>query len=943
LDGTDKQLKDFASTIQDKLNFGDKAKELREFAAAEKQLNDVYKEKKTLQRATMDADNEIIKQREKLATLDTESAKELAKIKAQINAKNKELRESAKVEADLIKLQEEEIGTLEKLEMENRKLRQERKSLNLETEIGKQRLKEINEQLDFNNDFIKANSDQLKAQKLNVGNYKDSVKEAVNELGLFSREIAILNKGKKVATLLFKRNTKEAKDSAEGFKQAGLSVRGLGQGFRFLGKMIIASGIGVLVFLLGSLVTALTTTTEGMDTLRKVFIPLKVVFETFVGFLQKVGLKVIRGIKDAFNDPKQAIKDFGQLLIDQVINRFKAVAKFAEGMWKILKGEFKEGSKMISDASLQMVTGVEDVGDKLRDMGKNMKQATKDAWALGKQIERLGRELKELEIAQTVPLAKMNLEYEKALELSRDQTATTRQRIDAFNEAERIQREMNRIKARELKMELELLELKTQSNDTSREQLLEIEQKKAEILQQEASLQRTINGIVRQRSGLLKSIAEQEFNNQMARQRLTELELSLQIEREQRRLQEMQRERVHFSELIAQRRIIAQMEQALAEQRYRNDVKQAKGNKVELEAIEMKRLRELEKLHENYNDFVLEVEKNRIKLGELSKEEQFQKEVELLDKQSKQRQLINLRTIKDDEELAVSELEIERQLLEDKIELRKKYFGEATELEIELAKLTREKNEQELNQMYKQLDDFASGIETVFNQMANNAMESFRRQEQGAQMMYGTFEKLAVEGNITAQQSMAEMQERIEAQQRKQMQMEQRKLRMQQAQQVSSILLNQLEQGKTPGEALASAGAFLATSKTLLASLPSYGVGIESTPDFGGRGIDGKGGFLAINHPKERIFKEKENEKIGNLSNPMVADIAYKYRTGQLSDSAGNSYDLMRLEGKLSAIEQAIQSQPQQVVGLEETLSGMVEMMVKNIKGNHTRTTIYKS
>jgi hypothetical protein len=208
--------------------------------------------------------------------------------------------------------------------------------------------------------------------------------------------------------------------------------------------------------------------------------------------------------------------------------------------------------------------------------------------------------------------------------------------------------------------------------------------------------------------------------------------------------------------------------------------------------------------------------------------------------------------------------------------------------------------------------------------------------------MYGTFEKLAAEGNITAQQSLAEMQNRIEEQQRRQMQMEQRKLRMQQAQQVSSILLNQLEQGKSPGEALAAAGAFLATSSTLLASLPSFDVGTENTSG-GGRGIDGKGGFLAINHPDERIMTAEQNRKVGDISNPMLADIAYKYRTGQLNDSAGNSYDLMRLESKLSAIEQAIQNQPQQVVGLEETLSGMVEMMVKNIKGNHTKTTIFKA
>jgi hypothetical protein len=46
--------------------------------------------------------------------------------------------------------------------------------------------------LDKNNAKIRQNSDQLKKQKLNVGNYTDSVKDAVNQSGLFSSQLATI-------------------------------------------------------------------------------------------------------------------------------------------------------------------------------------------------------------------------------------------------------------------------------------------------------------------------------------------------------------------------------------------------------------------------------------------------------------------------------------------------------------------------------------------------------------------------------------------------------------------------------------------------------------------------------------------------------------------------------------------------------------------------------
>lgn len=81
------------------------------------------------------------------------------------------------------------IGSKKKLRAENVLLRKEADDLNLETEKGTKRLKEINAQLDANNKKIKDNSDAYSKQKIEIGNYKQNITEALKEQEVFGLSI----------------------------------------------------------------------------------------------------------------------------------------------------------------------------------------------------------------------------------------------------------------------------------------------------------------------------------------------------------------------------------------------------------------------------------------------------------------------------------------------------------------------------------------------------------------------------------------------------------------------------------------------------------------------------------------------------------------------------------------------------------------------------------
>jgi len=127
----------------------------------------------------------------KLTRIANETAKNKLAVDEELRKEKLRLQEETKKEnkllRDQIALENKQIGTLEKLQIENRQLRAERQKLNLETAKGRARLIQINKTLDNNNAKIRSNSDILKKQRLNVGNYTSAIgklRGALSQLGL---------------------------------------------------------------------------------------------------------------------------------------------------------------------------------------------------------------------------------------------------------------------------------------------------------------------------------------------------------------------------------------------------------------------------------------------------------------------------------------------------------------------------------------------------------------------------------------------------------------------------------------------------------------------------------------------------------------------------------------------------------------------------------------
>lgn len=264
----------------------------------------------------------------------------------------------------------------------------------------------------------------------------------------------------------------------------GKNVGGLARSFTTLRGAIISTGIGALIVLLGSLISYFTTTQEGIDKVTSVTRPLAAVFETLKGILQELGQKVFKQIAEAIDNPKQALIDLGNVIVNNVMNRFKALSLFGPALKKLFSKDWKEGLKDLGNAVLQATTGVENAIDKIVDAGKAMGKVFDEAWQKGKRLDELQKQIERAEINQIKRGKELELIIKEQKSIVEDQTKSYDERTAAAKKALEAEETLLNSELSLLDKKIEKMRLEQTLNDTGRDQekeLAELEAKRLEL------------------------------------------------------------------------------------------------------------------------------------------------------------------------------------------------------------------------------------------------------------------------------------------------------------------------------------------------------------------------------------------------------------------------------------------------------------------------------
>jgi hypothetical protein len=357
-----------------------------------------------------------------------------------------------------------------------------------------------------------------------------------------------------------------------------------------------------------------------------------------------------------------------------------------------------------------------------------------------------------------------------------------------------------------------------------------------------------------------------------------------------------------------------------------------KKYQFDLDALNEKyRLEDEAKLNEANDALLQEMERMR------------EVEFEMIEQEEKEKNLILKKSSKSQKEIDKEITKNHIEALKERIALGQMYGKDTLDLELELADLLRKQQEDKLKKQFETAKKWVDLTADYFIKRSEEKIAQLDKEIEASQKQYDTFAELAKNGNIQAQQSLAEQQNIINEANRKKMAEQKRIERLKLAETAFNVYGAKVEAGdKNP---LVSTIKDITLLSQFISALPAFEDGTENT-GANGRGVDGKGGFHAILHPHERVLTKEQNSAIGDLTNAELSNLALKYNTGQLidlkrHDVAGNSYDLIPLLSKLDAVEKAILNKPEHNIELGKITQTTMQIVESSKRGNITNRNIY--
>ena len=151
------------------------------------------------------------------------------------------------------------------------------------------------------------------------------------------------------------------------FKALKGTLTGAIRQFGVLKLAVAATGIGLLVLAIVAVGKAFTSSEEGQNKFAKILGVIGSITGNLVDLLADLGEKIIW----VFENPKQALKDFGKLIKENLINRFEGLTELIPQLGKainlLFKGQFAEAGKVAGNAVAKVTLGIDDMSGKIQN------------------------------------------------------------------------------------------------------------------------------------------------------------------------------------------------------------------------------------------------------------------------------------------------------------------------------------------------------------------------------------------------------------------------------------------------------------------------------------------------------------------------------------------------------------------------------------------------
>lgn len=256
--------------------------------------------------------------------------------------------------------------------------------------------------------------------------------EAVKNLDEFEKEY----------TKLEKEVSKQNKGTADSIKSIEGSSKAAAKGIKAIGATIKAIGIGLLIAAFAKLKEVFEENQKVADFFNITFEALSLAFNDFFNFLDSNIGTVVGYFKAIFNDPLQAVKDLGNAIKDNIIERFNSAIEVAgflgSALKKLFTGDFAgalDDAKSAGTEFVDVLTGVDDSANKIADAVSGVVDATSkyvgETIKAAKATVDLNKQAEIAAVLQQGLVETYDRQAEKLRQIRDDDTKTVAERIAA--------------------------------------------------------------------------------------------------------------------------------------------------------------------------------------------------------------------------------------------------------------------------------------------------------------------------------------------------------------------------------------------------------------------------------------------------------------------------------------------------------------------------------
>jgi hypothetical protein len=353
--------------------------------------------------------------------------------------------------------------------------------------------------------------------------------------------------------------TKSIKNIEKGVENTEKSTKSLANGFKATGVAIKAMGIGLVISAFNVVKDLFQSNQVIADKFGATFKALSIAFNDFFDYVTKNAEGVVTFFKNIFENPLESLKEFGNLIKENIIERFESALEVAgflsDALMKLFEGDFAGALDSIKEAGKEMVdvyTGIDDTVGKVSELATAAANYAKETFKAAEGLQAQENAAKRAAAVQAGLVEQYDRQAEKLRQIRDNDLISIDERIKANNDLGKVLEEQEKAMLAQANLQVQAAQNQYNLNKSIENEVAlidarnnvkgveaQIEGFRSEQISNRIALEKEAIDLTKTRTEAETTLAleQKRFNAELEKDELKKLDVQRQILEEEKRIE----------------------------------------------------------------------------------------------------------------------------------------------------------------------------------------------------------------------------------------------------------------------------------------------------------------------------------------------------------------------------------------------------------------------